>query len=514
MRVSESVQTYLKTKLRGVSLQPGVYLMKDRLGSIIYVGKAKSLKKRLSSYFMPSRKTTADLKTRALIDSIYDFDVHEVRNEAEALILETKLIKDYRPRYNILMRDDKRFLVVRVQMKDTYPKLVLTRLRKNDGALYFGPFVHSDAITATIEWLNKEFKLKTKTPQVPQQLNHEEEEAESEQKRMAYRLRIEAACELLSGKGKRAQLASIKEEMEKAAQKLQFERAAKLRNVYQNLEKVLSPTRQFSRGKGIIPTTVNPKEDLEELGNYLNLGYPPKVMECFDISNISSTHIVASMVRFIDGRPDNQSYRRYRIKTVEGQDDFASMAEVVRRRYRHIVEKNWANVPAVSESQEDIVTTLRRLGKEGSLPLLLPDLVIVDGGKGQLSAAHQQMRDLGLGEVPLIGLAKQREEIFFPHTPDPLLIPHDKGALKLMQRIRDEAHRFANNYNELLLRKRMRESLLDDCPGMNKNRKKALFTKFKTIANMKRATSDELQSLPGIGHKTAISIIEWLADID
>jgi len=366
--VSDSPKAYLKQKLKAVSLQPGVYLMKDRLGSIIYVGKAKSLKKRLS--------------------------------EAEALLLETKLIKDYRPRYNILMRDDKRFLMVRVQLKDTYPKLTLTRLKKADGALYFG-------------------------------LNHEQDEPDSESKRAAYRLRIEEACELLSGKGKRSRLASIKAEMEQAAEKLQFERAAKLRNVYQNLEKVLNPTRQFKSGKGIIPTTVNPIEDLEELGRILNLTRPPKVMECFDISNVSSTHIVASMVRFIDGSPDNQSYRRYRIKSVDGQDDFASMAEVVNRRYRHIVEKNWKAVPEISESQEDLVTTLQRLGDLGKLPILLPDLIIVDGGKGQLSAATEQLKSLGLHNVVIVGLAKQREEIFFPNESEPVLIPHDKGALKL-----------------------------------------------------------------------------------
>jgi len=285
--------------------------------------------------------------------------------------------------------------------------------------------------------------------------------------------------------------------MEQAAEKLQFERAAKLRNVYQNLEKVLNPTRQFKSGKGIIPTTVNPIEDLEELGRILNLTRPPKVMECFDISNVSSTHIVASMVRFIDGSPDNQSYRRYRIKSVDGQDDFASMAEVVNRRYRHIVEKNWKAVPEVSESQEDLVTTLQRLGDLGKLP----------------SAATEQLKSLGLHNVVIVGLAKQREEIFFPNESEPVLIPHDKGALKLMQRIRDEAHRFANNYNELLLRQRMKESVLDDCPAMNKNRKKVLLKKYGSISNMKLASVSELTKLPGIGSKTAEQLHEWLAVI-
>jgi len=517
--MSESIQRYLKSKHSKVSHRPGVYLMKDRLGSIIYVGKAKDLKKRLGNYFTPSRRHTADLKTRALIDSIWDFDTHEVRNEQEAIILETKLIKQYRPRYNVMMRDDKRFYMVRVQLKDPYPRFTLTRLKKDDGAQYFGPFVHSVAIKETVEWINRQFGLRTCRPRVPGEQEYKHCHADvirncsapcvGKVSQEEYRARVDEVCELLSGKGRRQKLASLKDEMALAAEKLQFEKAAKLRDIYQNLEKVLSPTRQFSRGKGV-PSMVKPVEDLEELGEFLGLPEPPLVMECFDISNVSSTHIVASMVRFVEGVPDNQSYRRYRITTVEGQDDFASMAEVVRRRYRHILQYNADKVPELTDTQEDVVTALRRLGKEQKLPLLLPNLIIVDGGKGQLSSAFKELCALGLGEVPLVGLAKQREEIFFPGESDPLCIPHDRGALKLMQRIRDEAHRFANNYNELLLRRRMRESALDDCPGMNKTRKEALFRKYGSIGKMRNATVEELEAISGIGKKSALLIQDWL----
>lgn len=303
---------------------------------------------------------------------------------------------------------------------------------------------------------------------------------------------------------------SLRGEMEAAAAKLDFEKAARLRDVIANMERALSPTRQFTRGRGV-PTTVKPSEDLAELGDWLSLDGPPKVMECFDISNISSTHIVASMVRFKDGLPDNQNYRRYRIKTVEGQDDFASMAEVVRRRYGRILRENLAANPEVAEaSQEESVELLRRLAKEGTSPITLPDLVVVDGGKGQLSVSVKELQRLGLGGLPIVGLAKQREEIFFPGESDPVLIPHDRGALKLMQRIRDEAHRFANGYNELLLRKRVKESLLDDCPGVSPAKKMALLKRFGSVARIQRASVDEIAEMSGFSMKSAEGILDYL----
>jgi len=304
-------------------------------------------------------------------------------------------------------------------------------------------------------------------------------------------------------------LDGLRQEMSQAAENLDFEKAATLRDVLQNLEKTLSPTRQFSRGRGV-PTTVRPAEDLAELAEELGLGTPPRVMECFDISNVSSNHIVASMVRFTNGQPDNQNYRRYRIKTVEGQDDFASMAEVIRRRYSRILLENAAVNPDAEFSQEDAVETQRRLAREGRARIVLPDLVIVDGGKGQLGMAVRELRALGLHELPVIGLAKQREEVFVPGRSEPILIPHDRGALKLLQRIRDEAHRFANGYNALLYRRRMRESRLDDCPGMSPNKKRLLLEKFGSVARIKAASPDQIAELPGISKKSAAAILDHL----
>jgi excinuclease ABC subunit C len=509
----------IKAKLREVPHRPGVYLMKDRLGSIIYVGKARDLKRRVSSYFMASRNTRASLKTRALIDSIHDFEIHVVRNEEESLLLEGKLIKDYRPRYNVAFRDDKRFLLARIRLADPWPRFTTTRTRRNDGALYFGPFPHSSALQHTLDWLNRCFGLRVCRPIHPGPGDYRHCNADIIRNcsapcagritREAYLERAGEACRILEGKGRRELLEQLRAEMEQAAANLEFEKAAVLRDVWQNLGKTLTPARQFSRGRGV-PTTVKPLEDLAELGEELHLAGPPRVMECFDISNVSSNHIVASMVRFTDGRPDNRNYRRYRIQTVEGQDDFASMAEVIRRRYSRILLENSAANPDAAISQEDIIEAQRRLAREGRAKILLPDLVIVDGGKGQLGMAVRELRALGLHGLPVIGLAKQREEIFIPGKREPLRLPHDRGALKLLQRIRDEAHRFANDYNALLYRRRMRESLLDECPGMSPAKKQRLLAEFGSVARIRTATAEEIARLPGISKPSAAAILEFL----
>jgi excinuclease ABC subunit C len=508
-----------RAKLREVPHQPGVYLMKDRLGSIIYVGKARDLRKRMSSYFMASQKMRANVKTRALIDSIHDFEFHTVRNEEESLLLEGKLIKDYRPRYNVAFRDDKRFLLVKIRMADAWPRFVPTRMKKEDGSRYFGPFPHSSALHATLEWLNRGFGLRVCRAANPGDAEYRHCNADIIRNcsapcigridREQYVERVEDACRILEGKGRREVLDGLRKDMEKAAENLEFERAATLRDILQNLEKTLSPTRQFSRGRGV-PTTVRPTEDLAELGEELHLAGPPRVMECFDISNVSSNHIVASMVRFTNGLPDNQNYRRYRIRTVEGQDDFASMAEVIRRRYSRIMMENAAANPDLQLSQEDPVEAQRRLAKEGRAKIVLPDLVIVDGGKGQLGMAVRELRALGLHDLPVVGLAKQHEEVFIPGRSESIRIPHDRGALKLLQRIRDEAHRFANGYNALLYRRRMRESLLDECPGMSPAKKQKLLEKFGSVSRLKEATAEEIAKLPGISEKSAQVIIDFL----
>lgn len=510
----------LKAKLAGVPHRPGIYLMKDRVGSVIYVGKARDLRKRLASYFLASRAMRADLKTRALIDTIADFEVHEVRNEQEALLLEGRLIKDYRPRYNVQFRDDKRFLLVKVNPADPWPRFQLTRLRKDDGARYFGPFAHSGALRATVSWVNRKFGLRVCRPREPGEADYRHCNADvirncsapcvGKIDRGDYLARVEEACRLFEGRGRRELLDEIRAEMERAAGRTDFERAALLRDVMRNLEKTLDPSRRFTKGRGV-PTTVKPLDDLAELAEELGLGAPPRVMECFDISNVSSNHIVASMVRFTEGVPDKQAYRRYRIRTVSGQDDFASMAEVIRRRYARILAENAAAEPEWAEAcQEDAVSAQRRLARAGRARILLPDLVIVDGGKGQLGMAMRELQRLGLHELPVIGLAKRHEEVFLPGRGAPLLIPHERGALRLLQRIRDEAHRFANEYNALLLRRRMKESMLDECPGVTPRRKQQLLARFGSVERLRRAKVEELAALPGISPRSAAAILGWL----
>ncbi len=509
-----------KTKLRQVPHQPGVYLMKDRLGSIIYVGKALDLKRRVSSYFMASQKMRGNVKTRALIDSIDDFEFHTVRNEEESLVLEAKLIKEYLPRYNIALRDDKRFYLVKIRLADPWPRFQTTRSKREDGSRYFGPFPHSSALLSTLEWLNRRLGLRVCRSPQPDEADYKHCNADiirncaapciARITREAYFMKIEEACRILEGKGKREVFDQLRLEMSTAAETLDFEKAAASRDILQNLEKTLSPTRQFARGLGI-PSTVTPTADLAELGQQLYLAGPPQIMECFDISNVSSNHIVASMVRFTDGKPDNANYRRYRIRSVEGQDDFASMAEVIRRRYSRILQENKAAAPTAADfSQESTVEIQRRLARSGLAKIALPDLVIVDGGKGQLGMAVRELQALGLHDLPVVGLAKQHEEVFVPGRSESIRIPHDRGALKLLQRIRDEAHRFANGYSGLLYRRRMKESLLDDCPGVSPAKKNLLLEKFGSVARIKKAELTEIAKLPGISLKLATALQDFL----
>jgi excinuclease ABC subunit C len=246
------------------------------------------------------------------------------------------------------------------------------------------------------------------------------------------------------------------------------------------------------------------------LADALQLPQVPSVMECFDISNISTTHVVASMVCFRDGVPDKDNYRRYRVRTVDGQDDFASMAEVVRRRYsRVLLEAREANPDAAEFSQENPSEALERT-PQNFVAVRLPDLIIVDGGKGQLSSACRELQRLGLHELPIIGLAKEYEEIYRPARALPLVLPPDSGALRLLQRIRDEAHRFANTYHQLLMKKRIGESILDDCPGVSQNRKNLLLRKFGSVNRLRKATVEQIAATEGIGPKLAQEVHRFL----
>lgn len=505
-----------RARLRDVPHRPGVYLMRDRLKRVIYVGKARDLRKRLASYFLPSRKGTADLKTRALIESIWDFEIHEVRSDAEAVLYEGRLIKEFRPKYNISFRDDKRFLLVRVQLTDPWPRFQLTRLRKDDGARYFGPFAHSGALRSTLNAIKHRFGIRSCRPAEPGErdykhcLDHVIKNCSApcvgKISREDYLRRVGEACEFLDG-ASRKMLEQVESDMLAAAARMDFEKAASLRNLLEDLKKTSRPMTRFTRK--VLPSAIDPVSDLSALSDALSLPAPPQLMECFDISNISDTHIVASMVRFRDGLPDRANYRRYRIKGSDGQNDFASMAEVVRRRYRRVLGEIAGGRGADPEfSQLSQAEAADRAS--GSFAVRIPDLIIVDGGKGQLSSAGRELQALGLGEVPIIGLAKEFEEIYRPGRPLPLRLPPDSGALMLLQRIRDEAHRFANGYHSLLLKRRIKESLLDDIPGVSEARKVALLKRFGSVDQLKKQPPQALVEVPGISLRVAESIVEYL----
>ena len=548
----------LQKRLHDVPHQPGVYVMRDRLHRVIYVGKARDLRKRLSSYFVPSNARRADLKTKALTESSRYSEPQAVHTEAESLILEGQLIKDFRPRYNISFRDDKRFLLVKVQMADPFPRFTLTRMKKDDGARYFGPFAHSGALRTTLNWMNKQFGLRVCRPMRPDENDYKHCNNDIIKKCSApcvgrispedYRARIDQACDFLAGKS-RELVTALEAEMQKAAEKLDFERAAELRDMIADFKTTFVPTRSFERGaRARVVSTLDPGADVRELQELLHLERAPIVMECFDIANIGTAHCVASMVRFKNGVPDNANYRRYRIRIVSGQNDFAAMSEVVRRRYSRVLleGRKVLGDDEADVSQENPVEAMRRLeasqevkgeksevrrGKSNkpdeppsltshNSPLAshsptfitLPDLVIVDGGKGQLSSAMEEMQRLGLHELPIIGLAKEEEEIYRPGIEQPLRIPHDRGALKLLQRIRDEAHRWANGYHQLLLARRVQESILDDCPGVSQTRKANLLRAFGSVARLRRASVDEVAKVPGIGKSIAEEVVRFLKE--
>ena len=476
----------LKAKVRDLPNKPGVYLMRDKLGRVIYVGKARSLRKRVSQYFHPSRQMRWDPKTRALIDSIADFETFVVKSEPEALLLEGKLIKEYKPRYNAMFKDDKRFLMVKVHLNEPYPRFKFARLKKDDGARYFGPFAHAGSVRLTMQWIRKKYgvlvqgtgapkekDLKYSTYLVPvplAEIPHEE-----------YLRRVDLACDFLEGRSKEA-IGQLEEEMRAAARAMKFETAAQLRDVINSLREIGRATRERKFTHDFAPR-IAPQPEMEELQRVLGLAALPSHIEGFDISNISGTLSVAATVCFRDGKPHKEHYRHYRIKTVEGSDDFASMAEVVGRRYA-------------------------RVRAEGGT---LPDLVMVDGGKGQLMSALRALWQLEIRDLRVIGLAKQMEEIHVPDQTQPIRLPRNSPALHLIQRLRDEAHRFANSYHQKLRQRRVQESVLDEFPGLGEKRKLALLQHFGTIQRLREATPEKIAEVTGIGPTMAAALQEFLA---
>lgn len=485
------ISDLIRSKISNLPHKPGVYLMKDRLGTVIYVGKARDVRKRVGQYFHPSRKMGWDVKFRALVDSVFDFDVHLVKGDPEALLLESRLIKQFKPRYNVSLRDDKRFLMLKVNLNDPIPRFALTRLKVNDGARYFGPFPDSRALRRSIDLARHNFSLRGCKPLNPGENDYKHclyghievcsapcvGKVSLEQ----YRVQVENACDFLNGHCSDI-LKSLESDMEVAADAKDYERAARLRDQIKALRDTTRKTTRYRKLPNQLPVSLNPENDLIELAGILELPAPPSLIEGFDISNISGSFMVASMIVFRNGRPANGDYRKYKIKGVSGQDDFACMAEAVKRRY----------------------SRLKKGGRQ------MPDLILIDGGKGQLSSAVKSLSELGLEKLQIIGLAKEFEEIYKPSCKEPLRLGLDNNALQLLQRIRDESHRFANSFNAELRLKRISESLLDEFPGIGEQRKAALLKHFGSLRRLKKSTLPEIIEVPGFGIKTAQALRKFL----
>lgn len=587
-------------KLKLLPEKPGVYLMKNKRGQIIYVGKAIKLKNRVRQYFQSSRNHSA--KTIAMVSHIEDFETIITDNELEALILECNLIKKHHPKYNIMLRDDKTYPYLKITLNEQYPRLTTTRRVIKDGSKYFGPYTNITAMKETVKLLRRLFPLRTckhlgERPCLEYHIKRCLAPCARLVKEDVYNEMVQSVCLFLEGKTEDIEK-NLTAKMQNLAQNLEFEMAGKIRDQLLSIrqvtekQKILTDTgnmdaigmatspygicmqvffvrsgkilgrnqflmtgdmednkenalsaflKQYYNDAVFIPAEIllpldiketallekwlteeksvktkiitpkrGVKKDIVEMANenavkylqdqenklkdkmarsigavydlqkYLHLTKPPMRMECFDISHIQGSETVASMVVFQDGKPDKESYRRFKINSTEGKpDDFMSMREVTMRRYGKATAKE------------------------------MPDLIIIDGGKGQLSSALEIIRGAGHLTVPVVGLAKQFEYIFTEHSSEPVILPRQSDALYLVQQIRDEAHRFAITYHRNLRTKRNKVSLLDNIAGVGAKRRKALFDRFENISNIKNATVEELSSVPGISENIAKSIYNF-----
>lgn len=475
-----------------IPAKPGCYIYRDIFGVVIYVGKATNLRRRMSQYFQPSRITRADPKSRSLINTIDSWEYITVKNEDEALLLETHLIKKYAPHYNILMRDDKRHLMLKLDLTEKFPRLKMARLKKDDSCLYFGPFPKGGALKMTAEFLVQHLGLRTCKAADPGPDDRKHclagalkdccRPCENKVTEEEYRARVDKLIAILNGDIKDVREV-LKLKMKECAEKQQFEKAALYRDVSANIESVYGQkNRTFENAS--VPDSAPGMTAVEDLQTALKLDLPPRSIECFDISNISGTLAVASLVHFTDGAPDKANYRRFRIKTVTGSNDFAMMKEAVSRHFKRLLENH----------------------------LPLPDLLMVDGGKGQLSSALEALVSVKCPPFPVIGLAKKFELVFVPGRSEPYVISHDRPALKLLQAVRDEAHRFAITYHRNLRLDTIRNSILDEIEGIGENRKAAILREYGSVRALRKAPSPEAiaERVPGIGLEFARIIFRYL----
>jgi excinuclease ABC subunit C len=417
----------------------GVYIMRDAAQGVLYVGKAKNLAKRVAQYFNPNKP---ELKNQILAPLIRSIDYIHCSSEREALIWEDRLIKKHPPFFNSMLKDDKSYPYIRISVNEDFPRIRIARKKKKDGGLYFGPYPKTGAIRSLLRsfWKRRLFPLrpcdwsfsekkKLDPLKIKSCLYYHTEECPApcagRIRPSAYRKIAADAALFFSGQYRKLRT-TLEKKMSSAARALNFEEAAILRDNLQGLAHMGERVRYQEVQPTKVLARLDASRSVTDLQNALGLEKPPHHIECFDISHLQGRETVGSMVCFSGGLPNKDHYRRFKIKTVSGIDDFASIEEVVYRRYR-----------ALAEGCED-----------------MPDLVLIDGGKGQLSAAEKSLKKLKL-RLPLASLAKREEEIFVPGNPRPILLGRERPGLRLLQRLRDEAHRFAIMYNRQLRKKEL-----------------------------------------------------------
>ncbi len=626
-------------RLAAVPREPGVYTMRGKSGQILYVGKSVSLRNRLRSYF--SNETKLRGKTKRLVKLIHDFDYIVAESEREALLLENSLIKQHKPRFNARLKDDKTYPYIKVDLEDEFPRVYFTRRRsKRDGARYFGPYASAYSVRTTLDLLKKLFPYRSCTMKIT---------GEEERPCLEYHIKrcvapctgyadkaeydkvIDQVISFLQGDTDKVVM-ELQESMTEAAENLEFERAAALRDrlnamriVYEDQKvvgigqedmdviacekgsdeawidvffirrgsmvgrdnfimagtfddsdshiiakfieqfyiaanphmprRILTQTevedgpvlqellteRRGAKMEINIPKR-GPKRKLvdmarenavqglaqlklkwqsnsdlmgralDDLQEALSLPNPPYRIECYDISHIQGTSSVAAMSVFENGAPATSQYRRFKINTVEGNDDFASMREVLTRRFkrlktaREVSPMNGGN----AQRAKGASTTSEKAAKGPDSFGITPDLVLIDGGKGQLSSAVSTMLHLGVADIPLASIAKKEEELFTPDSSDPIRLPRNAPALFVLQQVRDEAHRFAITYHRKTRGRTSLKSALDLVPGIGPSRKRALMRRFGSVKAIREATEIELASTPGMTQRLAEKIKDYL----
>ena len=455
-----SVHSISRERLAELPDQPGVYLFRDAHGRLLYVGKAASLRKRVSSYF----RRTARLAPRIakMAGAVQDIEARPTASEAEALLLESRLIKERRPRYNVLFRDDKTYPQLKVT-REPFPRLLVTRRKLDDGAVYFGPYTDATRMHEAVRFLRRVFPLRTcKTfPDAPCLEYHLGQCLAPCAKHVtaeAYQRIADDLVAFLQGKRDRL-LQELSRRMSRAARDQRYEEAARLRDQMEALTSVIV-AKEKSLAAG----------PLEQLQAALRLPRLPQRIEAFDISHIFGQAAVGSMVVFAEGKPHKAHYRYFNIETVRDGDDYRMMREVIRRRYSG---------------------TLAAAASATSRGMPLPDLVLVDGGKGQLATACEELRALSL-TIPVMGLAKRLERIFLPDAAEPVVLLPTSPVLHLVQHIRDEAHRFAITSHRRIRRRAVTASALDGIPGIGPVRKRRLLRRFGSLAALAEAPPEDI----------------------